>query len=171
MATTTTTTNYGVPVALSIKKGVKSEYRNRPGLAYPLTQNRTVVVTSDLRKSSVPHATYFGKAIGLSLIKNNLNQLLRTERGERVMLPDYGLSLKKYLFEPLDETTFELIKSDILGTLRKYFSIGRVLNLSVLGGEKATSQGKSEENKLFIKLTIQLLDESLDIFDIEAKVG
>ena len=166
MATTTSITKYGVPVSLSVEKGTKSKYKRRVGMAYPLVQVRNIVETSILQKSSAGQATYFGKATGIDLIKNNLKQLIRTEKGERVMLPDYGLSLQKYLFSPLDETTYALLRKDILSNIRKYFSIGRVLNLEVLGDD--TSE---EANQLRIKLTLQLLDESLDIFDIEAKVG
>ena len=100
MATTTSITKYGVPVGSSIQRGIKSKYKRRVGLAYPLVQTRNTVVTSILQKSNVAHATYFGNATGQELLKNNLQQLIKTEKGERVMLPDYGLALKKYVFEP-----------------------------------------------------------------------
>tara|TARA_R110002110_G_scaffold29921_1_gene106154 strand:- start:126 stop:626 length:501 start_codon:yes stop_codon:yes gene_type:complete len=166
MATTTSTTKYGVPVGSSIEKGVRSKYKSRVGLAYPLVRTRDIVVTSILQKNKVTQATYFGKSTGQELIKNNLQQLIKTEKGERVMLPDYGLALKKYVFEPLDETTYELLKQDILSNIRKYFSIAKVIKLSVLADPNSV-----DSNQLLINLTIQILDESLDIFDIEAKVG
>ena len=166
MATTTSITKYGVPVSLSVEKGTKSKYKRRVGLAYPVVQVRKIVATNILQNSNAGPATYFGKATGIELIKNNLKQLIRTEKGERVMLPDYGLALQKYLFSPLDETTYALLKEDILRNMRKYFSIGRVLKLEVLGDDTT-----GDSNQLRIKLTLQLLDESLDIFDIEAKVG
>ena len=166
MATTTSINKYGVPVGLSIKKGVKSKYKRLVGLAYPLVKIKKIVATDFLQKNLAGQASYFGQAIGKELIENNLMQLLKTARGERVMLPNYGLALHKYLFEPLDETTYEVLKQDILKNIEKYFSIARVLNLQVF-----SDPDSSESNTLVIILTIQILDESLDIFDIEAKVG
>ena len=82
------------------------------------------------------------------------------------MLPEYGISLNKFLFEPLDETTFFLVKNEILVTLAKYFSKVSVLNLGVLGNPRA-----GEENQLIIRLTLQLLDASREIFDTEVTIG
>tara|TARA_R110000824_G_scaffold40353_12_gene121123 strand:- start:1046 stop:1546 length:501 start_codon:yes stop_codon:yes gene_type:complete len=166
MATTTTTNMYGVPLSPSVKKGVESKFKRRYGLAYPLVQRKSIVPTSTLQVNRVGQVTYFGKAYGRELIKNNLKQLIKTEKGERVMLPDYGLNLNKYLFEPLDEVTFGLIRQDILKNMEVYFSIAKVIKLAVFATEDET-----DKNELTIKLTIQILDGSLDVFDVEAKVG
>ena len=80
------------------------------------------------------------------------------------MLPSYGGSLNRYLFEPLDETTFFLVKNDVLETLSTYFSSVKVISLRVF------SKSQTERNDLNVSLTLQLLDESLDIFDVEVKI-
>ena len=82
------------------------------------------------------------------------------------MLPNYGISLQKYLFEPLDETTFYLIKTEILKTLQTYFSIANVITLTVLSNEL-----EAVRSQIVVKLTLQLMDGSLDIFDAEVKVA
>ena len=83
-----------------------------------------------------------------------------TDKGERVMLPGYGMSLKKYLFEPLDEITYFLLRTDILKTLNKYFKTVNVISLGIFADEVVEHQ-----------LTLQVLDESLDIFDIEVNIA
>ena len=70
------------------------------------------------------------------------------------------------LFEPLDETTFFLIKNSILSTLATYFSIVQVINIKVFGNPRP-----EKGDQLIVKLTLQLLDESLDIFDVEVTLG
>ena len=74
-----------------------------------------------------------------------------------------GISLQKYLFEPLDETTYFLIRNEVLQTLRKYFSIVNVIKLGIFADEFI-------DHQLIIRLTLQLMDESLDIFDVEVKI-
>lgn len=74
---------------------------------------------------------YFSKETGISLVKSMLRQALLTEKGERLMLPDYGCGLKRYLFEPMDETLFLEIKSNILTTINKYVPGVEILKLKI----------------------------------------
>ncbi len=46
-------------------------------------------------------------------IRESLNILLSTERGERVMRPDYGTNIRDLLFEPLDVSTATLVGEEI----------------------------------------------------------
>jgi phage baseplate assembly protein W len=39
--------------------------------------------------------------------------ILRTNRGERVMRPDFGAGLDEFVFEPLNETTKQLLKTRV----------------------------------------------------------
>jgi phage baseplate assembly protein W len=48
-----------------------------------------------------------------NLIRASLQRILGTSRGERVMQPEFGHSLKRILFEPLDEIIIEDLKREI----------------------------------------------------------
>jgi len=166
MATTTQFNKYGVNTTLSIKKSAASKHKQRLGLAYPLVEVLGDTVTGGFIQQNKEQSNYFSKSQGLSLIRNNLRQLLLCEKGERVMLPDYGLNLNRFLFEPLDKTTFQLIKNDIVKTIEKYFSIAKIISLQVMSED--IDIGRSQ---LVVSLTLQLVDESLNLFDIEVRVG
>lgn len=167
MATTTTHDTYGAETSISVRKAAASKVKKRSGFVYPLTGTfKSVTGAPPALQNNVSEGGYFSKSYGVSLIRNNLRQLLLCEKGERVMLPDYGLSLQRYIFEPLDETTYELIKLDVLRTLKKYFSIVQVVSLSVF-----SSPLQANRSELSVKLTLQLLDESLDIFDVEVTIA
>jgi len=56
----------------------------------------------------------------LGLIRQNFKMLLLTSPGERVMEPDFGVGLKKYLFENFSESTFAKIERNILKQARIY---------------------------------------------------
>ena len=169
MATTTTHTSYGAPVSLDIKRTSSSKIRKITGFRYPLIGKlfKATGNPSSLT-SSTSQGGYFSKCNGIELIRNNLRQLFLCEKGERLMLPDYGLSLNRFLFEPLDETTYYLIKNEILVTIAKYFSKVNVISLRVFGNPRWKSGG---ENQIVIQLTLQLLDESLTLFDTEVTIG
>ena len=94
------------------------------GLKYPINTN--------------PKNGYFSKATNLELIKSNLQSLIRTERGERFMRPDYGCNLRRFLMEPLDEATFSMIKEEIVISISRYLStvsLGKVQVFETRGGQ------------------------------------
>jgi len=164
MAITTTHNTYGASVSLNVKRAVTSKYKKKMGLAYPLAGTfKTVTGQPPALQNNKGPGGYFSKSYGLDLVRNNLRQLFLCQRGERVMLPDYGISLQKYLFEPMDETTYFLMRNEVLRTLKKYFNIVNVIKLGIFEKEGVNHQ-------LIVRLTLQLLDESLDIFDVEVKI-
>ena len=169
MATTTTHNTFGTSVAIPVKQAVKSKYKKRAGFVYPLV-GKFNTVTGGALQENYSQGSYFSPAYGVSLIRNNLRQLLLCEKGERVMLPNYGVSIRKFIFEPLDEITFFLVRTEVLKALSVYFSMVNVINLGVFSSSSFLSAG-GEKNEMIIKLTLQLLDESLDIFDVEVTIG
>ena len=57
---------------------------------------------------------------GDRLIKNDLLQLIRTSPGERVMRPTWGTFLNRSVFEQLDNTTIDNVRTSILNAIRHY---------------------------------------------------
>ena len=116
MAITTQHDVYGNEVDISINREIKSKHTRKAGLGYPLIGKFIKVTGGDLQVNE-NQGSYFRPAKGISLIKNNLRQFLLCDKGERIMRPNYGISIKRYLFEPLDEITFFLIKNEISKSL------------------------------------------------------
>ena len=154
MAINTDTTVYGIIPTISNKKIVSSGVRKTYGLTYPLTKNIS--------------AGWFSKESGVELIRNNLKQLLSTDLGERVLLPRYGLNLKKYLFQPMDEELFEAIKSEILGTMSRYANNVRVLKLRVVTLDDYGLEGLQA---LKVVLSLQLKESDNLVFEVGVKIG
>ena len=165
MATTTTIEKYGVPITLAIQKAVTSKKRQKLGLAYPLVQSTSTTIAGGFVNAPGGQGNYINASSGKALLRNNLRQLLLTQKGERIMFPDYGLSMNKYLFEPLDETLYYLIRREVTLNIVKYFPQARLLTIAVVSNDR-----DSADSILRIDLTLQALDESLDIFDIEVSI-
>ena len=55
-----------------------------------------------------------------SAIKQAIVNLLLTNKGERLMAPDYGSNIRSYLFEPMDYGTANQIKGNIRDTIEKF---------------------------------------------------
>ena len=53
-------------------------------------------------------------------IRQAIQIILLTEPGERIMLPDFGAGLKRFLFEPNTVTTHRLIQQEITEALEQW---------------------------------------------------
>jgi len=56
----------------------------------------------------------------VSLARQNFKMLLLTNPGERMMNPDFGVGVKRYLFELNDPSTYETINDRILEQTKRY---------------------------------------------------
>ena len=54
------------------------------------------------------------------MVRQNFKMLLLTSPGERVMEPDFGVGLRRYLFENFSESTFAKIERNILKQAKIY---------------------------------------------------
>lgn len=93
----------------------------------------------------------------LSVVKQNLKHLILTDRGERLMLPDFGVGLRKYLFENMTQLTSIQIESDIKTQVRKYMPYVEIKKIEVL-------EDPNNLNKLSIGITFVV--PALNVNDI-----
>ena len=64
------------------------------------------------------------------LVKQNLTNLLLTIPGERIMIPDFGIGMKQYLFELDTAALRSELSSKIRSQTTKYLPYISILNLS-----------------------------------------
>ena len=78
---------------------------NYKGIAYPvqLGQKGIFRVDSDI-----------------ALIEGNIIQILGTHKGERVMLPEFGSNIRKFIHEPLDHITCALLRVEIFDAIKRW---------------------------------------------------
>ena len=85
MGANSTVNYYGTTYTPLTKELVSDKLKTRRGLSFPTGKNKG-------------EGGLFKANTGVKKVKDALNQLLLTERGERVMLPKFGCNLKKFLF-------------------------------------------------------------------------
>jgi len=149
-----TTIKYGKNVAVKINKKVSSNTKKLTGSIYPIGSNLG--------------GGYFASQSNIDLLKNNIKQLLATEKGERVMLPNYGLALRKFLFQPLDAATFEDIKEEVIVNISKYLPNIEIIKIGVFETGSVNIQGISG---LVIKLIAKAKNIPQEIVDVQVKIG
>ncbi len=100
--------------------GIADQWLGR-GLRFP--------VRPDPLTGALPQVT------GMELIRQSIEQILDTEPGERIMLPEFGCGLRRYLMEPNTLTTRTAIAEDIEGALSRWEPRIQLTEVSVTPGE------------------------------------
>ena len=111
---------------------------------------------------------YLRKDQNLAAIKGHVKQILGTERGERVMLPDFGVKLKQFIFEQLDDNTISQIKDSVIYALAKYAQDVQVVTLDVF---EDTRVGHEDLNAITVRLTVAWVFDPLRTTEVEVNIG
>lgn len=146
-------TSYGVQNPRSPNTLTKRNLNKSYGFKYPLGNGTD--------------GKFLKKSSDLDLIKGQLKQLLLTNRGERVMLPNFGTNLRQYLMEPLDQATLSQIKREIMESMRRYAPNVAVSKLQVIPGDTKTPDGG---HFIYIRLFCVLLDAENTTFDLKLEL-
>lgn len=154
MANTTTKTIYGHINNISIDQSLKGKFEKIKGFGFPVGS-----------KSGFP---YFFTETSETLIKNNLKQILTTQPGERIMFPDFGCNLKRFLFQPLDLSTKEAIKRQVVTSINKYLNSIIVEDIKI---EEVDEIGQGGNQVINVQLRVRIRDETNLVFYAEVKIG
>jgi len=106
---------------------------------------------------------YFSKMADTAVVKSNLRQLIMTEPGERLMLPDYGCPLRSLLFLPLDDDLISEMRERIFFSVNTYLPTVEILRLDVEGLDEFASNGVPT---IKITLVCKIRDSIDSIFDV-----
>tara|TARA_Y100000310_G_C20698077_1_gene827150 strand:- start:563 stop:1027 length:465 start_codon:yes stop_codon:yes gene_type:complete len=110
----------------------------------------------------------YNRESGLTLLRNNLEQLIQTEKGERVMLPQYGMSLKRFLFQPLTEELFINIRHEILTSLSRFMPDVAVKKLRIVESDTINVEGGMG---LVINLSVVATELNNTIFEVGVRIS
>ena len=90
-----------------------------------LQKNIAIGISLPFNGPGVFKSTYTTK----DQIKSNLVNLLLTDKGERVMNPNFGTNLKRFLFEGITDNNLETLKDNILSSILTYIYEITVTNI------------------------------------------
>tara|TARA_Y100000034_G_C6894493_1_gene412121 strand:+ start:269 stop:637 length:369 start_codon:yes stop_codon:yes gene_type:complete len=84
-----------------------------------------------------------------TLIKQNLKMLLLTNPGERVMVPDFGVGLNRYLFENYGQDVEGNINKKIREQVQIYLPVVKI-------GQISFASGDPDSNRLGVRISYSI---------------
>lgn len=85
-------------------------------------------------------------------VKNSIKTAFLTSPGQKILNPTYGVDLRQYCFEPVDDFTTDIIRDDISVKLPKMEPRIRLEDVSVIGNEDAQTY------YIFLRISVPSLD-------------
>lgn len=131
-----------------------------PGVPYPITKN--------------PKGFFFIQD-GVDQVKADMLQLLLTNPGERVMLPNYGTPLRRLMFEPNDPKLILEAKSMIARSLKLWEPRVAITQIFVRNGLDRISRnldddGTEADSVLLIRVLFVDRAKIDEVFELKLEV-
>jgi len=104
------------------------------------------------------------------VVKQNFKMLVLTNPGERIMVPDFGVGMYTFLFEPNNPLLYERIRERILTQAKKYLPFVRVVDVSFQSFEDSADFDEKRKVSVSIKYIITPLNAS-DVLTVSVSSG
>ena len=119
------------------------------------------------RKSGGVEGYFASTTTTIDAVKNNIRNLVQTNKGERLMQPSLGLGLRKYLFEQYTDESRISIENDITDALNFWLPFVEIKKLIVAMDEEY-DVGR---NKLKIDITFNINKDPNTLSSVQVDIG
>ena len=119
------------------------------------------------RKSNGAEGYFTSTSTTIKAVKNNIKMLLNTHKGERLMQPNLGTGLRKFLFEQFTDESRISIENDITDTLKFWLPFVEITKL-IIGMDDDYDIGR---NKLKIDITFNINKDPNTLTSIQLDIG
>lgn len=83
------------------------------------------------------------------VIKQNFRMLALTNPGERVMLPDFGVGLQRFFFEPLSPVIYEKVRTRIDSQVNTYMPFLTIRSIDFITADQDSTLNP---NTLYVRI-------------------
>jgi hypothetical protein len=111
--------------------------------------------TAELPLNKTKNGTYTNIDNEVEFVKQNVKNVLLTNPGERIMIPEFGVGLREFLFEnQRDENIRISVRNRIQHQFDRFLPTVNLKNIDIA----------SEENVLLVRVTYNLINFNIQDF-------
>jgi hypothetical protein len=126
-------------------------------------ENIFIGIDYPLHKSTGVEGWFKSTSTTIDAVKNNIKLLLQTERGERLMQPNLGVALKRFLFQQIDSDTIVAMQDEIIDTMNFWMPFVEIKDIQV-----ATDD---DRNTIKINITFNIIRDPNTLRSVEINIG
>ena len=101
--------------------------------------NIRVGIDLPIRRGNDKDGFFATTSTTIEAVKNNIKNLLNTNQGERLMQPNLGINLRRYLFGQITDETLLSIQDSITSTFNFWLPFVQIQNINLKNGTNANS--------------------------------
>tara|TARA_R110001583_G_scaffold44530_2_gene141211 strand:+ start:628 stop:1110 length:483 start_codon:yes stop_codon:yes gene_type:complete len=111
---------------------------------YIIDRDSNIKVGIDLpiRRGDTKDGWMASTSTTIESVKNNIRNLLQTNRGERLMQPNLGLNLRQLLFEQIDDETLVEVQNSILDSFQLWLPFVEVRDIKIVNDDSKTDMNQ-----------------------------
>ena len=136
---------------------------------YIVDNDTNVFVGLDLpiRKSLGKEGYFASTSTTIEAVKNDIRNLLNTNQGERLMQPTFGLNLRDFLFNQINEENVASIQNGISETLSFWLPFVNIKNIQVATNSDDTTIGT---NSMVINIVFAISQDSNSLNSVQIAI-
>ena len=119
-----------------------------------------------IRKSEGVDGYFASTDTTIAAVKNNIRNLLLTNKGERYLQPNIGLNLRSYLFEQYSNDLIDGIKVEIADSIKMWLPFVLIKELNVTMSENTDGVGAHTLN-IYVVFSIQQAPNILENITVD----
>ena len=133
-------------------------------------RDETVFIGIDVpfRKGSGTEGWFASTTTTIDAVKNNIRNLLYTNKGERYLQPNIGLNLRNVLFEQFTEELRLQVENDILDTFEYWLPFVQVRDLKV---GMTPNPNDATKNRLDITVLFNIKKDPNSLESVQVTIG
>ncbi len=126
-------------------------------------ENVFIGIDYPFHKSNGIEGWFKSTSTTIESVKNNIKLLLRTERGERLMQPNLGVALKRFLFQQIDSDTIIAIQNEIIDTMSFWLPFVEIQDIKV-----STDDSR---NTINVNIIFNIVRDPNTLRSVEVEIG
>ena len=126
-------------------------------------ENAFVGIDYPFHKSNGVEGWFKSTSTTIEAVKNNVRLLLRTERGERLMQPNLGVALKRFLFQQIDADTIIAMQNEIIDVMNFWLPFVEIKDIQVSSDDS--------RNTININVTFNIIRDPNTLSSVQIEIG
>ena len=118
------------------------------------------------RRSDGKEGYFASTTTTIEAVKNNIKNLVQTNKGERFMQPELGLNLRSYMFEQVTDETIINIQNDIVDTFKIWLPFVEIQDIQVSANE-TDAIGR---NKLSVNIVFNITKDPTSLESVQVEI-